>query len=423
MSESKTAKTMPADGASAALWRRAERAGIPRRRFLALLAAGGATAVLAACAPRVSPPPAAPSPAPAPTPAMPPILKPLPEQFFIPLGTNAEMRFEVMASRQYAMPNAFFFVRNHTTTPFINVKNWRLRIEGDGVNNPFDLTYDEMLRLPSGTVTRFVECAGNGRSFFDTLLNQPAQGGQWRLGAYGIAEWTGVPLAGLLNRAGLKRTAVDVMPTGLDSLKIERPMAVAKAMDQATILAYMMNGEILPADHGFPARIIAPGWVGINSIKWVSKITVSEKPIFVEKNTTNYVLIGPDYPAQPPAKGPAVTTQVIKSACALPWPATLKAGLQRVSGYAWSPSGKINRVEVSLDGGKTFQNATLSGPNIEMAGSRWEFAFEAGPGEITLTPRASDDKGNSQYDVSRQKWNELGYLFGAMVPHPVELVA
>ncbi len=335
------------------------------------------------------------------------------------MGSNAEMRFEAMANRTYVMPNSLFFVRNHTSTPFIDVNTWKLSIEGSGVEKPFELTYDDLLKLPTRTVTRYVECAGNGRSFFASLLNKPAQGGQWHLGGYGIAEWTGVQLGELLSRAGIKKTAVDVMPTGMDSTKVERPMPVAKAMAEDTIVAYMMNGDILPVDHGFPARVITPGWVGVASIKWVSKITVSEQPILVEKNTASYVLIGPDYQPQPPAKGPILTTQVIKSACCLPWPATLKAGSQKVVGYAWSPFGKIARVDVSLDGGKTFQGATLTGLNIEGAGSRWEFSFDAIPGALTITPRATDEKGNAQYDPSQQKWNELDYIFGAMVPHPV----
>jgi len=202
------------------------------------------------------------------------------------------------------MPNSFFFVRNHSATPLIDVKNWRLSIEGNGVSNPFTMNYDDLLKMPSTTVIRYVECAGNGRSFYDTLLKRPAQGTQWHLGAYGIAEWTGVRLSDILNRAGIKSTAVDVMPVGLDSTAVERPVPVAKAMEDDIIVAYFMNGDIIPPDHGFPARVLVPGWVGVNSVKWVGKITVSETPIRTEKNTTTYVLIGPDYtPPASPALG------------------------------------------------------------------------------------------------------------------------
>jgi len=333
------------------------------------------------------------------------------------------MRFEVLANRDYLTPNGLFYVRNHTSTPVVDVKTWKLSIGGAGIEKPFEITYDELLKMPSRTVTRYVECSGNGRSFFDTVLKKPAEGGQWYLGAYGIAEWTGVQLSEILRQAGIKSTAVDVMPTGLDSQAIERPMPVAKAMEEDTLLAYLMNGDILPLDHGFPVRTLVPGWAGISCIKWVGKITVSEEPIFVDKNTNNYVLIGPDYEPMPPARGPAVTMQVMKSACCLPWPnAILTAGAQKISGFAWSPAGKISRVEVSIDGGKTFRDATMTGPNIEKAGSRWEFSFNAQPGNMTITPRATDDKNNRQYDVSQQIWNQLGYGFGAMVPHPVTII-
>ncbi|MFC1846401.1 hypothetical protein ACFLYM_03165, partial [Chloroflexota bacterium] len=132
--------------------------------------------------------------------------------------------------------------------------------------------------------------------------------------------------------------------------------------------------------------------------------------------------IGPDYPPQSPTKGPVITTQLVKSACCLPWPATLKSETQKIIGYAWSPFGKIAEVEVSIDNGKTFRPAALVGPNIERAGTRWEFTFDAKPGNITITPRATDDQGNTQYDISEQKWNQKGYLFGAMVPHPVTVL-
>lgn len=334
----------------------------------------------------------------------------------------AEMPFEVMAGKGYLMPNSVFYTFAHGHAPTVDVGTWRLKLGGDGVEKPLELTYDQLINLPSRTVTRYLECAGNGRAFYDLFLQEKAMGPQWHLGGYGIAEWTGVPFSELLSRAGLKKNAREVMPAGVDSQTARRPMPLDKAMADDTLLVYLMNREILPADHGFPARAFLPGWVGSSSIKWVSEVIVSTEPIHVTMNTTSYVLIGPDYQPEPPAKGPVITTQVVKSACCLPWPATLQPGDQKVSGYAWSPFGKIAHVDLSLDGGKTFQEATLIEPNIERAGVRWEFEFAARPGNMTITPRATDDKGNTQWDVSRQKWNQLGYLFGAMVPHPVKVV-
>jgi len=349
--------------------------------------------------------------------------KSIPEQFFVPMASNAEMRFENMAGRDYTMPNSLFFVRSHVASVWVDAKAWRLEVKGSGVTKPYTLTYDDLLKLPSKTVTRYVECAGNGRSFFQTLLNKPAQGGQWHLGAYGVANWTGVAFSELLDRAGLKSSATEVMPIGVDEPNVRRPMTVAKAQEADTILAYAMNGDLLPIDHGFPCRAIVPGWVGVNNIKWVGTIMVTEEHNNVDWNTNLYVLIGPDYQPQGQAKGPPVNQQVLKSALELPWPAQLKAGQQKVMGYAWSPSGKIAKVEVSTDGGNTFQPATLVDPNVERAGVRWQFTFTAQSGQMTLTPRATDDQGNVQYPVSQQKWNEQGYLFGATVPHPVTVTA
>jgi DMSO/TMAO reductase YedYZ molybdopterin-dependent catalytic subunit len=403
-----------------ALQRVAEAAGMSRRRFMTLLTAGGAAAVLTACESRVTTTPSpSPTASPSPTPTR-NIQKPTPGKFFTPLGTNAETRLENLAAGGLRTPNGLFFVRSHTSSPIIDPSSWSLNIEGNGVSSPVRISYDSLLSLPTHTVTRYVECAGNGRSFFDTVLGKPAQGGQWRLGAYGVAEWTGVRLRDLLDSAGISASAVDVMPVGMDSTNVERPMPAEKAMADDTLVAYMMNGDLIPVDHGFPARVIVPGWVGVNSVKWVGRIVVSNERINTEKNTTSYVLIGPDYQPSPPAQGPLVTTQVIKSAVCMPWPAVLRPGQTKVTGLAWSPFGTISKVEVSLDKGRTFDSASLVGPNIEAAGTRWEYSFNAAPGMESITPRATDTAGNTQYDVSQQKWNQLGYLFGAMVPHPVD---
>jgi DMSO/TMAO reductase YedYZ molybdopterin-dependent catalytic subunit len=264
-----------------------------------------------------------------------------------------------------------------------------------------------------------LECAGNGRTLYDKLYGRPAAGTRWGLGAFGVAEWRGVPLAALLERAGLRPSAVDVLVSGLDTPVIERPIPVEVALQPDTLIATHMNGEPLPPDHGFPARLIVPGHIGMANIKWIGAITVAEERVWVEKNTTDYVLIGSDYAAEPPAMGAPLHMLVVKSALFLPWPATLPAGPQTVTGYAWSPFGAIRQVDVSLDGGATFAPARLVGPNLPKAGARWEFDLAAEPGELTITPRATDEHGNTQHPVSEQQWNELGYLFGAMAAHPV----
>jgi len=352
-----------------------------------------------------------------------PILKPTPEADFIKHGpANAEARLERIWERGLITPVPLFFVRNHGATPVIDAKTWKLIVHGSGLERPFELTYDDLLKLPSKTVTRYLECAGNGRAFYKELLGKEAEGDQWRLGAFGVAEWTGVPLSEILGRAGVKKGAVAVMPIGLDSQEIKRPMPLAKAMEEDTLLAYRMNGEDLPLDHGFPARVLVPGWAGAASIKWVGRIQVSDTPLYVKWNSTDYVLKGPDYPPEPPADGPVVTLQTVKSAVALPWGAKLRAGRNVVRGYAWSPNGAIARVDVSLDGGKTWKPAELVGPNLSRAGARWELSFEAQAGEMRIAPRATDEAGNKQPELSEQRWNKKGYLFGAVVPHPVSVL-
>jgi DMSO/TMAO reductase YedYZ molybdopterin-dependent catalytic subunit len=409
---------------------------MPRRSFLALAALAGAGIALPGCSAGPLPeqkgrgdfaskePPLPPSHGEKAASRSGPIVKPTPEADFVKHGTaNAEARLERLWDRGLITPAALFYVRNHEATPVIDAKTWKLTVHGSGLERPLELSYNDLLKLPSRTVTRYLECAGNGRAFFKELLGKEAEGDQWRLGAYGVAEWTGVPLAEILGRAGVKKSAVSVMPVGLDGSEFQRPMPIAKAMEDDTLLAYRMNGEDLPIDHGFPARVLVPGWAGAASIKWVGRIQVSDTPLFVKMNTTSYVLIGPDYPKEPPADGPPVTLQGVKSAVALPWGAKLQAGRNVARGYAWSPNGTIARVDVSLDGGKSWKPAELVGPNLPRAGVRWELAFEAKAGEMTIAPRATDEAGNKQPDLQQQKWNKKGYLFGAVVPHPVTVVA
>ena len=352
------------------------------------------------------------------------ITKALPPEAYIPFGSNAEMRYEALKPDQLLIPAANFFVRNHVSTPPIDAATWKLSVEGSGVEKPLTLSYDELRKLPSTTLTRALECSGNGRSFFQSMLNRPAQGTQWKLGAWGVAEWTGTPLAEILQRAGVKTSATNVMPIGLDQPRVRRPMPLDIASRDDTLVVWGMNGQPLPPDHGFPVRVMVPGYVGINSTKWVGTIQVAEEPLYSDWNTKTYVLIGPDYPPREPALGPALEHQVMKAAVALPWPATLQAGPRTVRGYAWVPNGTVGKVDVSIDGGKTFQPATVLDPNTEKAGARWEFAFTAQAGDLTLTTRVTDDKGNAQpIDVATQKWNEQGYLFGVAVPHPVKVTA
>ncbi len=343
-------------------------------------------------------------------------IKPVPRDIFIDHGFNQETRLETL--RGFLTPNGHFFIRRHAAVPALDARTWRLRVEGDAVERPLELGLDELLRLPSRSVIAFVECAGNGRGFFDEFMGKVASGTQWRLGAIGVAEWTGVPLGAVLELARVRRDTprdiLNVLVEGLDSVKVSRPISLEKALEEDTLLAHTMNGEPVPADHGFPLRAIVPGWVGINNIKWVGRIEVRRTTIDVPTTTTTYVLDGPTYPSKVPLR-----LQTIKSAVALPWGAVLPAGRHRVRGFAWSPLARIGRVDVSLDRGATWLPAALREPNIARAWVRWDFEWDARPGDHAIMTRATDEKGNAQ--PASIPWNAQGYGFNVPVPHPVKV--
>ncbi|MFN0196219.1 MAG: sulfite oxidase [Planctomycetaceae bacterium] len=391
------------------IWQQSRSQGLSRRHFMQLLATGAGAALL---------PFAMFSQAGLAAEKKKTIVKPANPEFFIQSGSNLEMRWEAMYHRGYIVPNDLFFVRNNSSeVPQLDPTTWRLKIEGNGIKKPLSLTYDEILSLPSTSVIRAVECAGNGRNFFEVSHGKKIEGTPWGLGGIGVAEWTGVPLREVLERAGVKSTAKDVMPVGLDDKQIKRPIPIEKALAEDTLLVYAMNGEQLPPDHGYPLRMLVPGWVGISHVKWVGQIEVSEQALFSEYNTKKYVLTGPDYKSNPPADGTVLTTQKVKSAFELPWDGKLPAGKRLLRGRSWSGEGTIKKVDVSLDEGKSWQPARLREPNIELAWVRWDLDWEVLPGANTLQARATDSNGNVQ--PIRIPLNEQGYAYWSIVTHTI----
>ncbi|HET9886476.1 MAG TPA: sulfite oxidase [bacterium] len=349
------------------------------------------------------------------------IVKPAPAEFFVQNETNLEMRWEVLRDQGYLVPKELFFVRNNSrSVPQVDARTWRLYVNGNGITRPQSFTLDEILQLPSRSLICAIECAGNGRNFFAASHGKKISGTPWNLGAIGVAEWSGVPLREILERCGVKPSARDVMPEGLDEAKVKRPLPLWKAMHEDTLLAYGMNGEPLLPDHGFPLRAIVPGWVGIAHIKWVGSIEVSEQPLYSEYNTTKYVLIGEDYVADPPFQGEVLTTQKVKSAFELPWEGTIPGGRQLLRGRSWSGEGRIARVEVSIDGGRSWRDARLFEPNHDSAWARWEIEWDPYPGSWQLQARATDSRGNVQPD--RIPLNQEGYSHWAVVTHPVTVI-
>ncbi|MEU4790888.1 sulfite oxidase [Micromonospora tulbaghiae] len=356
-----------------------------------------------------------------------PIAKPLPPELLRPLDTNAEMRWPSMAGQGYVVPVDRFFVRNHTLTPHLDAATWRLRLFGDGLrgaptrDTPVEFDLDELRRLPAEEHAALLECAGNGRRYFAEQQDEPAPGVAWGLGSVGVARWRGVKLGTVLRLAGLRDEAVDVMPEGLDADyvsggvnlgRVRRPMPVAKALDDV-LLAYEMNGEPLPADHGFPVRVVVPGWVGISSIKWVGAIEVSTTPLFSPWNTQFYRMFGPGHPAD----GTVLTTQPVRSAFELPWDARVPAGDEvLLTGRSWSGNGPIEHVEV--DTGDGWRPADLVEADRGGAWQRWTARWRPPTaGRHVLRARATDCTGARQPD--RAAPNDLAYLFDAVVAHPV----
>ena len=178
---------------------------------------------------------------------------------------------------------------------------------------------------------------------------------------------------------------------------------------------YQMNGRPLPADHGYPVRLLVPGWVGIASIKWLGQIEVADHPLFSPWNTTQYRLTGAAYPPD----SPPLTNQAVKSAFELPFGATFPAGERQIlTGRSWSGAGSIKRVEVSADGGVTWKRARLGNPNIAGAWVRWKLGWTPpAAGSYELLARATDSTGQTQ--PATVPFNDLGYLFWAVVKHPV----
>ena len=406
------------------LWEFVSARGMDRRQFLRLMMMGGAAAVLAACVgtetPAGTPTPAAPQTSSGPSADSPWLKDPAP--FIRRDDKGLEARLENMQG--LTTPNRLFFVRNNSVSLDLDASDWRLSVEGDAVTEPIQLTYADIGNLPSRTLTSYLECAGNHRAMFGLLKGREASGTQWMTGAIGNGEWVGVALRDVLTLAGIRAGAVSVLLVGLDAGSPEEGfryvLPVEKAMHPDTLLAYALNGETLPGDHGFPLRALVPGWVGSASIKWLGRIVVSSEPMWTRNNTTSYVLIGDRYPPEGESRGRPVTKQVVKSALALPWPAQLPAGPRRIHGYAQSPAGPISRVQWSTDSGRTWADAQLSGEQPDLSWARFEFVWNAEPGERVIMTRATDAAGNTQPD--QVPFNEKGYLFNQPVPHPIHVI-
>jgi DMSO/TMAO reductase YedYZ molybdopterin-dependent catalytic subunit len=301
--------------------------------------------------------------------------------------------------RSWVTPTRLFFVRNHFAVPSLDLATWRLHVEGR-VKQHRAWTWDELNELPERTVFATVECAGNGRSFL-----APRQAGvQWGAGAVGHAEWTGVPLAVVLERSGLEPDACEVLFEGADvgtepdhpgPMHFQRSLPLAKALHPDTLLATRMNGELLDAAHGHPLRLFVPGWYGVASVKWLQRIEVIDRPFRGYFQSVKYtVRRRTEHGLETEVVGPMVP----KSEVIRPRPDdVLGLGGNRVFGVAWAGEEPVSRVQVSTDGGAAWHDATLLGPQAGYSWTLWEYLWEAeSPGEHAILVRATSAQGRTQ---------------------------
>ena len=282
--------------------------------------------------------------------------------------------------------NIDFFVRNHFATPKISDEAWRLEI-GGLVSKPLKLAYSDLLLMRSVQRPSTLECAGN------------ASGGA----GVGTAVWSGVPLGDLLQQAGLKPGATTIAFHGADSGQGEdvppgthfaRAIPLEKAMEPSTLLAYEMNGEPLPAEHGFPLRALVPGWYGMDSVKWLTRIEVLQPPFEGYFQDEKYVSLGPRGASRP------ITFIQVNSKFLRPSEGEeIRVRTYRAEGVAWAGERKIVQVEVRVNGG-TWQPASLLASPAAMTWSTWSYDWQVkSAGRYTLEVRATDTEGRSQPDI------------------------
>jgi DMSO/TMAO reductase YedYZ molybdopterin-dependent catalytic subunit len=311
-------------------------------------------------------------------------------------------------------PTEAFFVRSNYAEPELSRETHTVAVEG-AVAHPFTLRVAELARGPLRTLPVTLECAGNGRT---TMRPLPA-GEPWQQGALGTAVWAGVPLAQVLQRAGVKPEAVELLVEGADgdgSRRFARALPLAKALHPDTLLALEMNGAPLTRAHGAPMRLLVPGWYGMASVKWVTRLELLTRPFEGYYQRERYV-----YDRQDGAPTEPVTRMQVKSHITSPAEgARVSPGRVVVQGMAWSGERRVVQVEVAVNGGDSWEAATLLEAPKPSAWVRWAFTWEgAKAGRHTLRARATDEAGDTQPDQA--PWNRLGYGNNAVQVRVVEV--
>jgi sulfane dehydrogenase subunit SoxC len=300
-------------------------------------------------------------------------------------------------------PSSLHFERHHSGVPDIDPRRHRLMIHGL-VDRPLVLSMDELKRFPSVSHIHVMECSGNG------FRNKGAKTAQDAHGLVSCSEWTGVPLALLLREAGLQPGASWIVAEGSDAAKMTRSVPLAKAMNDV-LLAYGQNGEAIRPEQGYPLRLFVPGWEGNISIKWLRRIKVVDQPYMTREETSKYTDLMPD------GKARQFTFEMDpKSLITYPSGGQKLAnpGFYEISGLAWSGRGAIKKVEVSVDGGRTWKDAQLQSPVLPIAFTRFRFGWKWDGSETVLQSRCTDEHGDLQpslTDLVKARGDHWSYHF------------
>ena len=325
----------------------------------------------------------------------------------------------------FITPTKSFYVRTHFPVPEIDQNKWRLKIEGE-VEKPFDINFDELTKLESKKIPATLECAGNNRSF----LEPKVKGVQWGLGGVGNAEWTGVPLSILLDRAGVKSNACEIILEGADRGKLEDPKSprgelnfsrsipLEKASD--VLLAYKMNEVDLPLENGFPVRAIVPGWYAVASIKWLQRVIVTDQPFNGYYQTLDYAFWKRRGDTAELTALSEIQTKAVILHPGEGESVTVNSNM-RVRGAALSGTGEIAKVDLSTDGGSTWSEAKLLGESKPNAWRLWDYDWKtpAKSGKATLIARATDSNGRTQ--PTERDPDRGTYMINHLVPINVDV--
>jgi sulfane dehydrogenase subunit SoxC len=330
------------------------------------------------------------------------------------------------ALRYPITPVGLHYVLTHYDIPVVDPASWRLAV-GGGVVRPLSLSLGDLRALPAVTRVVTFECAGNGRALLEPRpISQP-----WLTEAVGTAEWTGVALGAVLEEAGLREDAVEVLFSGLDrgiegdvEQVYERSLPISEALGAEALLVYEMDGVPLPVQHGFPLRLVVAGWYGMTQVKWLSAITAIAEPFEGYQQRVSYRLY-----ASEEESGQLVTRMLPRSLTIPPGipdfltrARTLDVGQCLLEGRAWSGWGPVVRVEVSTDRGRTWSDAQLGAQTHEHAWRGWSCAWGVStPGSYVISSRATDAAGNVQ--PLEPAWNLKGYCNNAVERIPVTVRA